>query len=87
MDDDIREGFEKFRLILSIPRSVRAVGVWPKYPYFADVLIKGISMFHCTMYTLYSYCVRERLQYIYGNSYHTLQIIQGGKVSHFSQIN
>ena len=66
MDDDIREGFEKFRLILSIPRSVRAVGVWPKYPYFADVLIKGISMFHCTMYTLYSYCVRERLQYIYG---------------------
>ena len=41
IDDDIREGNEKFRLLLSIPYSVRALGVWAQHPYFADVLITG----------------------------------------------
>ena len=42
IDDDIREGFEKFRLLLSIPHSVRALGVWTGYPYYADVVIRGM---------------------------------------------
>ena len=41
IDDDIREGNEKFRLILSIPDSVKALGVWTGYPYYADVVITG----------------------------------------------
>ena len=41
IDDDIREGSEKFRLLLSIPYSVRALGVWGQHPYYADVLIIG----------------------------------------------
>ena len=43
IDDDIRERSEKFRLLLSIPYSVRALGVWVQYPYIADVLITGIA--------------------------------------------
>ena len=42
IDDDIREGFEKFRLLLSISDSVKALGVWTGYPYFADVGIRGM---------------------------------------------
>ena len=41
IDDDIREGTEKFRLLLGISYSVRALGVWAQHPYFADVLIIG----------------------------------------------
>ena len=41
IDDDIREGSEKFRLLLSIPYSVRALGVWAQHPYYANVLIIG----------------------------------------------
>ena len=45
-DDDMGEGFEKFRLLLSIPHSVRALGVWTGYPYYADVVIRGmLSMY------------------------------------------
>ena len=43
IDDDIRERNEKFRLILSIPYSVRALGVWTGYPYYADVVITGMK--------------------------------------------
>ena len=49
IDDDIREGFEKFRLVLSISYSVRALGVWTGYPYYADVVIRGMLC----MYVLY----------------------------------
>ena len=42
IDDDIREGSEKFRLVLSIPYSVQALGVWAAYPYFADIVITGM---------------------------------------------
>ena len=42
-DDDIREGKEKFRLLLSIPYSVRALGVYIGYPYYADVVITGMQ--------------------------------------------
>ena len=42
IDDDIKEGYERFRLILSIPASARALGVWAGYPYYADILIKGM---------------------------------------------
>ena len=45
IDDDIREGKEKFRLLLSIPYSVRALGVWTGYPYYADVVIIGMQNF------------------------------------------
>lgn len=41
-DDDIKEGSEKFRLILSIPYSARALGIWATYPYYADVVIIGV---------------------------------------------
>ena len=41
IDDDIKEESEKFRLVLSIPYSVQALGVWAAYPYFADVVILG----------------------------------------------
>ena len=41
IDDDIREGYEKFRLVLSIPRSLQAQGVGAAYPYIADVKIAG----------------------------------------------
>ena len=41
-DDDINEGSEKFRLILSIPYSARALGIWAAYPYYADVVIIGV---------------------------------------------
>ena len=51
IDDDIREGNEKFRLLLSIPYSVRALGVWPEYPYYADVVITG------TCVASYSICM------------------------------
>ena len=44
-DDDIREGTEKFRMVLSIPSSVRAQGVWAGYPYYADVKILGEYMY------------------------------------------
>ena len=42
IDDDIKEGTEKFRLILSIPYRVRALGVWAAYPYYADIVIIGV---------------------------------------------
>ena len=42
IDDDIREGFEKFRLLLSISHIVKALGVWTGYPYYADVVIRGM---------------------------------------------
>ena len=42
IDDDIREDNEKFRLLLSVPNSVRAQGGWPGFPYHADVKIIGI---------------------------------------------
>jgi len=42
IDDDIREEAEKFRLVLSIPYSVRELGVWSGYPYYADVVIIGM---------------------------------------------
>ena len=64
IDDDIREGNEKFRLLLSIPYSVRALGVWTGYPYYADVKITGtcvasysICMFYiciCTLMVAYT---------------------------------
>ena len=41
IDDDIIEDTEKFRLLLSIPYSVRAQGVRTGYPYYADVKIIG----------------------------------------------
>ena len=44
IDDDIKEDNEKFRLLLSVPSSVRAQGVWPGFPYYADVKIIGIVM-------------------------------------------
>ena len=44
IDDDISEGDEKFRLLLSVPNSVRAQGVWPGFSYYADVKIIGIVM-------------------------------------------
>ena len=43
IDDDIREGNETFRLMLSIPYSVRALGVWTGYPYYANVEITGMK--------------------------------------------
>ena len=49
IDDDIREENEKFRLLLSIPYSVRAQGVWTGYPYYADVKIIGTYV--CTYST------------------------------------
>ena len=45
IDDDIREGNEKFRLLSSIPYSVRALGVWSGYPYYADVVLTGTQNF------------------------------------------
>ena len=45
IDDDIREGNEKFRLFLSIPSSVRALGVWNGFPYYADIVITGTQNF------------------------------------------
>ena len=51
IDDDIREGTEKFRLLLSIPYSSRALGVRTQYPYYADVLIIG------TYLRLHSYII------------------------------
>ena len=50
-DDDLREGSEKFRLLLSIPYSTRSLGVWAKHPYYADVLITG--MYVCTCVYIY----------------------------------
>jgi len=44
IDDDIREGTENFRLVLSIPYSVQKLGVWTGYPYYADVVITGTYM-------------------------------------------
>ena len=55
IDDDIREGFEKFRLLLSIPHIVRALGVWNGYPYYADVVIRGmLCMYVLSMLAYYS---------------------------------
>ena len=42
IDDDLREGSEKFRLLLSIPYSTRSLGVWAKHPSFTDILITGM---------------------------------------------
>ena len=42
IDDDIKEGTEKFRLILSIPYNVRSLGVWAGTPYYANVTIIGM---------------------------------------------
>ena len=42
IDDDLKEGSEKFRLLLSIPYNTRSLGVWAKHPYYADVLITGM---------------------------------------------
>ena len=41
-DDGIREENKKFRLLLSIPYNVRALGVWNGYPHYADVVITGM---------------------------------------------
>jgi len=43
IDDDIREGTEKFYLVLSIPYSTSSLGVWIGYPYSTDVVIMGMS--------------------------------------------
>ena len=50
IDDDIKEGFEKFRLFLSITYSARALGVWIGYPNYADVVIRGILYSHNYVY-------------------------------------
>ena len=49
IDDDLKEGSEKFRLFLSIPYSTRSLGVWAKHPYYADVLITSmhIDVYEC----------------------------------------
>lgn len=43
-DDDIKEGPENFRLVISIPSSVQKLGVKIGSTYYADVLIIGIYM-------------------------------------------
>jgi len=44
IDDDIREGNEKFRLILAIPKiAQKKLNVWAGRPFFADVKIIGES--------------------------------------------
>jgi len=44
IDDDIREGNEKFRLLVSIPKNVqRKLNIWAGRPFFADVKIIGKS--------------------------------------------
>ena len=44
IDDDIREGNEKFRLILAIPKiTQKKLNVWAGRPFFADVKIIGES--------------------------------------------
>ena len=43
IDDDIREGNEKFRLLVAIPKSVQKnLNVWAGKPFFADVKIIGM---------------------------------------------
>jgi len=43
IDDDIREGNEKFRLILVIPKTAQQkLNVWAGKPFFADVKIIGM---------------------------------------------
>ena len=55
IDDDITEVFEKFCLLLSIPHSVKALGVWTGYPYYTDVVIRGmLCMYVLYMLTYYS---------------------------------
>ena len=49
IDDDIVEGSEKFRLLLSIPYSTRSLGVYANYPYYADVIITGMYVYIYTM--------------------------------------
>ena len=44
-DDDIVEGSEKFRLLLSIPYATRSLGVRAKHPYYADVIITGMCIY------------------------------------------
>ena len=42
IDDEIREGNEKFRLLLSIPKTVKKkLNIWAGRPLFADVKIIG----------------------------------------------
>ena len=45
IDDDIKEQSKTFSLILSIPYSVKALGVWAGYPYYADVLVIGMYVY------------------------------------------
>ena len=49
IDDDLTEGSEKFRLLLSIPYSTRSLGVWAKHPYYADVIITGMYIYNFIM--------------------------------------
>ena len=44
-DDDIKKRSERFRLILSIPNNVRALGVRTDFPYYADVVTTGIYIY------------------------------------------
>ena len=55
MDDDMREGNEKFHLLLSVPYSVRTLGVWTGYPYNADIIIIGMQYFAPVTYTCMCY--------------------------------
>ena len=44
IDDDIKEGNEKFRLLLIIPKAVqKTLNIWTSKPFFADVKIIGES--------------------------------------------
>ena len=58
IDDDLREGSEKFRLLLSISYSTRSLGVLAKHPYFADILITGMHV-HAYMHVNIYACGKQ----------------------------
>ena len=64
MDDDIKEQSKTFRLILSIPYSVRTLGVWSSYPYYADVLV--IGMYICIVVHSYVCVCKSACRWIIG---------------------
>jgi len=56
IDDDIREGDEKFRLILAIPKTTqKKLDVWAGTPFYADVKIIGIVILLTLLYRLRVY--------------------------------
>ena len=48
IDDEFREGNEKFRLLLAIPKTTQKLNVWAGKPSYADVKIIGECTYNVT---------------------------------------